>query len=174
MAVAAPVQPLIGLLHQMRKTIERMDDLDYVAAPPGRTSGGVGGHVRHCLDHVAALVSARRNGVCEYDRRRRGTDIERCRAAAIAQIVELVEALAGFDAAVLDEPLLVETQIDPSGAMILTRSSVCREVAFVVSHTIHHNALVAQMLTARGVVLDARFGVAPSTPLQSGTLACAR
>jgi hypothetical protein len=173
MTLAAPVQPLAGLLHQMRSMIERMDDEAYTLPAPGRSSGGVGGHVRHCLDHVGALVNATRTGVVEYDRRRRGTDVESCRAAAIDRIGELVARLAALDASVLDEPLLVETQIDPAGAMILTRSSVCREVAYVISHTIHHNAIVAQLLAGREVTLDTRFGVAPATPVETVT-ACAR
>jgi len=173
MTLAAPVQPLAGLLQQMRSMIERLDDEAYTMPATGRSSGGVGGHVRHCLDHVSALLNAARTGVVEYDRRRRGTDVESCRAAAIHQIGELIAGLATLDSSVLDEPLLVETQIDPAGAMILTRSSVCREVAFVISHTIHHNAIVAQLLAGRDLTLDARFGVAPATPVEQVT-ACAR
>jgi hypothetical protein len=124
------------------------------------------------LDHVSALLHAIRTGICEYDRRRRGTEIESCRAAAISQIALLCEQLATFDDALLDDPLLVETQIDPKGAMILTRSSMCREVAFVISHTIHHNAIVAQLLRARGDDVGERFGLAPATP--SEPTVCAR
>ena len=174
MTLAAPVQPLAGLLQQMRSMIERMNDDDYAAPAPGRSSGGVGGHVRHCLDHVGALISATRSGIVEYDRRDRGTSVETCRAAAVHRAGELLAQLAVLDSSMLDEPLLVETQIDPSGAMILTRSTVCREVAFVISHTIHHNAIVAQLLAGRAVTLDARFGVAPATPLESQTAVCAR
>ena len=174
MTLAAPVQPLAGLLQQMRSMIERMDDDDYAAPAPGRSSGGVGGHVRHCLDHVGALISATRSGIVEYDRRDRGTSVETCRAAAVHRAGELLAQLTVLDSSMLDEPLLVETQIDPSGAMILTRSTVCREVAFVISHTIHHNAIVAQLLAGRAVTLDARFGVAPATPLESQTAVCAR
>jgi hypothetical protein len=174
MTLAAPVQPLAGLLKQMRSMIERMDDDDYLRPAPGRSSGGVGGHVRHCLDHVGALVNATRTGLVEYDRRRRGTDLESCRIAALHQIDELTDRLAVLDASMLDEPLLVETQIDPAGTMILTRSTVCREVAFVISHTIHHNAIVAQLLAGRSLVLDARFGLAPATPVETQDAACAR
>ena len=173
MSLPAPVQPLAGLLQQMRSMIEQMDDRAYAMPAPGRTSGGVGGHVRHCLDHVGALVNATRTGVVEYDRRHRGTDVETCRASALHRIGELIARLIVLDTSVLDEPLLVETQIDPAGAMILTRSSVCREVAFVISHTIHHNAIVAQLLAGRDLTLDARFGLAPATPIEVPT-ACAR
>jgi hypothetical protein len=58
--------------------------------------------------------------------------------------------------------------------MILTRSSVCREVAFVISHTIHHNAIVAQLLAGRELTLDARFGLAPATPVEAPVAVCAR
>ena len=174
MPLAAPVQPLFGLLVQMRTMIERMDDDAYAIPAPGRTSGGVGGHVRHCLDHITALMHATRSGIVEYDRRLRGTEVETCRMAALQQIAALARDLARLDASVLDEPLLVESQIDPSGTMMLTRSSVCREVAFVVSHTIHHNAIVAQLLAGRDVDLDARFGLAPATPLETAAVACAR
>ena len=61
--LVAPVQPLAGLLQQMRSMIERMDDDAYTMPAPGRSSGGVGGHVRHCLDHVGALVHATRTGL---------------------------------------------------------------------------------------------------------------
>lgn len=111
MTLAAPVQPLAGLLQEMRSTIERMDDDAYARPAPG----GVGGHVRHCLDHVGALVNAIRTGIVEYDRRHRGTDVETCRAAAIDRIYELVARLETLDSAMLDEPLLVETQIDRRG-----------------------------------------------------------
>jgi hypothetical protein len=171
---SAPVQPLATLLQQMRSMIERMDDETYTMPAPGRSSGGVGGHVRHCLDHVNALVHATRTGIVEYDRRRRGTDVETCRAAAVQQIAELMSGLAALDGSMLDEPLLVETQIEPAGAMILTRSTICREVAFVISHTIHHNAIVAQLLAGRPIGLDARFGLAPATPIDVQVAVCAR
>jgi hypothetical protein len=167
------LHPLFELLHQMRKMVERLDDVDYAMPSPGRTSGGIGGHVRHCLDHVTALLSATRTGLCAYDRRHRGTPIETSRAAAIDAITDLTTELLHLDTAALNAEVYVETQIDPSGSMIVTRSSVGREVAFIVSHTIHHNAIVGQMMLARGLSVTPRFGRAPATPLDRGTVACA-
>ena len=45
-----------------------------------------------------------------------------------------------------------------------TRTTVARELAFVVSHTIHHSALVAVLLEHGSRRVPARFGVAPTTP----------
>jgi hypothetical protein len=48
--------------------------------------------------------------------------------------------------------------------MTVAASSVGREVAFVTSHTVHHNAILGQLLCAHGVHVPLRFGIAPSTP----------
>jgi hypothetical protein len=161
------LQPLVDLLHQMRTMIARLDDIDYAMPAPGRTAGGIGGHVRHCLDHISALLVGARNGLCAYDRRRRGSEVETSRTAAIEAITEAMTGVLHLDAATLESEVVVETQLDPTGAMVITRSSVSREVAFLVSHTIHHNAIVAQMLQARGIEVAPRFGLAPATPLDS-------
>lgn len=168
------LQPLVDLLHQMRTMIERLDDIDYAIPAPGRTTGGIGGHVRHCLDHVSALLGATQTGLCAYDRRQRGTDVETCRTAAIDATTDAMIQLLQLDAATLESEVFVETQLEPGGAMVVTRSTVCREVAFLVSHTIHHNAIVAQMLHARGVEVTPRFGLAPATPLGGGEAICAQ
>jgi hypothetical protein len=176
------LQPLVDLLHEMRTMIERLDDVDYARPAPGRTSGGIGGHVRHCLDHVAALLAGVQTGLCAYDRRQRGTAVEASRADAVDAITDVMIGLVHLDTSALYSEVYVETQLDPSGAMVITRSSVGREVAFLVSHTIHHNAIVSQMMQARGLQVGPRLGLAPATPVDSlrntfaerGALVCAR
>jgi len=169
-----PVQPLVELLHQMRTLVDGLDDVDYAMPAPGRSSGGVGGHVRHCLDHVTALVAAAHTGECAYDRRARGTGIETNRHAAMRAVAELIAVVSQLDPALLERDIAVETQLDHAGTMMTTRSSLGRELAFVMSHTVHHNAIVGQMLQARGVSMGPRFGLAPSTPSESESFACAR
>ena len=153
--------------------IERLDDAGYVMRAPGRSSG-VGGHVRHCLDHVSALFAATRTGVCAYDRRSRGTDVETNRRVAIRAINELTDAVRQLNPALLDRHIDVETQLDREGTMITTSSSIGRELVFVTSHIVHHNAVVALMLQDRGISTGPHFGLAPSTPSQSESLTCAR
>jgi hypothetical protein len=174
MAVSSPVAPLIELLQQMQALIEKLDDIDYARPAPGRSSGGVGGHVRHCLDHVMALLASTHTGLCAYDRRGRGTDVESCRLAALRAISTLTALLSDVGPELLDRTVSVETQLDHAGAMITTRSSVGREVAFVINHTIHHHAIVGQMLSGRGIPVNPHLGLAPSTPSESEAVACAR
>ena len=168
------LQPLVDLLHEMRTMIARLDDFDYAMPAAGRVTGGIGGHVRHCLDHVSALLASTRTGLCAYDRRQRGTDVETSRTAAVDATTHAMIGLLQLDAATLESEVFVETQLDPAGEMVVTRSSISREVAFLVSHTIHHNAIVAQMLHARGIEPTPRFGLAPATPLGKGAALCAQ
>jgi len=161
---AAAVQSLVRLLEEMHALIDGLDDVEYAMPAPGRSSGGIGGHMRHCLDHVRALLTATNTGLCAYDRRQRNTGIETDRAEAMRASFQLMSAIGRLDPSLLERDVLVETQLDHGGAMITTRSTVARELMFVISHTIHHNAIVAQMLRARGVTMEPRFGLAPATP----------
>jgi hypothetical protein len=156
--------PLLHLLRELRCMIERIDDHTYTAPGPGRSSGSIGGHVRHCLDHVKALLSATRSRLCAYDRRERGTDVERCRLSALKELEDLEAEVATLAHDVLDISIAVETQTNAQGTMVVTRSTVAREIVFVSSHIIHHNALVAHLLALHGTHMGARFGVAPATP----------
>jgi len=158
------------LLDEMRSMIERIDDESYAAPARGRSGGGIGSHVRHCLDHVGALITGTHTGLCAYDRRARGTAVETCRLAALRRILDLEADLLRLDRHLFEIPLDVESQVDHAGTFVVTTSSVGRELMFVINHTIHHNAMIAHLLDERAVDMGPRFGLAPATPV----LACAR
>ena len=50
--------PLIRLLEQLADVIGRLTESQYAQKPVGVVESSVGGHVRHCLDHVRALIDA--------------------------------------------------------------------------------------------------------------------
>jgi uncharacterized damage-inducible protein DinB len=139
----------------------------YVAAPLPSVSGSIGGHVRHTLDHIAAFVGASPSaGLC-YDRRERGTSIETDPSAALRAILRLKAALAGRPQETLEQPVQVASLIAASGESITGWSTLARELAFVVSHTVHHQAIIALLLAAQGLGAPDWFGYAPSTPRAS-------
>jgi uncharacterized damage-inducible protein DinB len=128
------------------------------------SSGSIGGHVRHCLDHVEALERALDRGVCCYDDRVRGTAVEDDPAVACARLAACRMRLAALDPAMLARPLALSARISTDGVTVHAPSTVGREVAFVISHTVHHAALVAVLLEDLGIAVPARFGLAPTTP----------
>lgn len=164
LAVAA----LAELLRQLRGVVETLTDDQYARAPLGAASGSIGGHVRHNLDHVAALLAGLRSGCVNYDRRERDPATERDRATALARLAACEAELAAFSWD--DRPLTLETDHPPGRVA----TSAARELAFVISHAIHHDAIVAILVRTLGGTVPAGFGFAPSTLRHQGRQPCVR
>jgi uncharacterized damage-inducible protein DinB len=156
--------PLAALLGQLAGVLKRLDDEQYTVQAARGISGSIGGHVRHCLDHVSALIAAAGTGRIDYDHRRRGTAVESCRTAALAEIRRVTYDLCLLTVHPLDRPLQLVAAVDCRGARLSAPSSVGREFAFVVSHTIHHLAVIALLLRDLSIEVPPRFGYAPTTP----------
>lgn len=165
---AIPVDALCTLLDDLGGVLMQVGTDQYRARPATGVSGSVGAHVRHVLDHVAALVEASSAGELCYDERQRGTRIEVDPAAALSQIYGLQLGLERMAARHQDQHVRVRSQIDRRGRCIASWSTLGRELAFVISHTIHHQAIIALLLAeGASVAVPERFGYAPSTPLPS-------
>lgn len=136
------------------------------------SSGSIGSHVRHCLDHVEALERALVRGVCCYDDRVRGTSVEDDPAIACARLKACQGRLGALDPEFLQTPLTLSARITVDGVAVRALTTVAREVTFLISHTIHHAALIAVLLEDLGHERPARFGLAPSTPTLEAV--CAR
>ena len=125
----------------------------------------VGGHVRHNLDHFLCLESGLAAGKVDYDARDRDEFLETNPAYAAAKMEELISFTHTLVGANLDQALLVkmDSGIDHAEEDHWSPSSLRRELQFLISHTIHHYALIATLCTREGLDLPADFGVAPST-----------
>jgi uncharacterized damage-inducible protein DinB len=158
-----PAEPLVRLLDELAAVISGLTDAQYVQKPVGVMPSSVGGHVRHWLDHVAALAASVEAGTLNYDHRQRGTPVETERSAALAAITRLAAQLRHITAAHLDRPVEVEILLTADGSAQTFRSTVERELAYVVSHSVHHNAIIGAMVQTLGGPVPPRFGYAPST-----------
>ena len=156
--------PLADLLRELAGVVGQLTAAQY-NAPAGESffRGTIGGHVRHCLDHARALLDTIDSGVIDYDARDRGTRIELDPGAARDEIHRL-RTLAE-SAAQKSPDLTVFVRVLPTrdGAPVQIRSTLGRELGFVLSHTIHHNAMIRGMAMAMGIGLPQSFGYAPST-----------
>lgn len=174
-AAGSPPAPLLEalceVLEQGRRLALRLDPGVYAAAPEGLASSGAGPHLRHSLDFCRRLLEGLDSGRIDYDRRERDPREETDPAYAARQVEALVAALRAtrdFDpwATVQvrhDLPAALIAACDEAGARPWTGSTLGREVLFVLSHTIHHYALIAMALRHHGIDPGADFGVAPST-----------
>ncbi len=172
--VEPAVGSLVGLLHQLFDLIESLTDEEYTRKPVGVVESSIGGHVRHNLDHIAALVRGLPAGELSYDHRDRGTDVECDRGAALTAILQLERELLALPWDELPPLVTLSALVAPDRPPVVALTSPERELAFVVSHTIHHNALVRVMVKLIGVRVPADFGYAPSTLVHKRNRTCVR
>lgn len=175
-AGAHRTNPFVFMANSLRELAEVLavtTDEQYVRKPVGVIQSSVGSHVRHCLDHFEAFCSGASTRVMDYDVRARGTMVETDRSAALASIRRLQDQLALLEASMLTRTVRVTSMLAGDGTSIETPSSLGRELAFVLSHTVHHNALIAVMFRTLGVSIRERFGFAPSTIAHLEAAACA-
>ncbi len=148
----------IEVLRQGLALLGQIDDRLYVSISGTLFHSGVGSHFRHCLDSYQCFLKGARTGRIDYDQREREAQLDSDRARAMARI-ELTIAQ-------LDDVLLTDLSNhlqSRQDSPHWTASSLDRELQFLLSHTIHHYALIALMLRIQGFSPAAGFGVAPST-----------
>ncbi len=148
--------------------LRRLDDDRFCASPDRLYRGGVGAQFRHCLDFYMSFLDGLAMGRVDYSQRRRDPMLETSREHALAAARGVSERLFAIGSGEAGRSLLVRSEEPPprSGALEWSGSTVGRELQFLVSHTIHHYALIAAVLKLQGH--DVRrdfpeFGVAPST-----------
>ena len=151
-----PASALGRLLDDLAMRLSDIPTEVYRARFVAELSGSIGEHVRHCLDHVSALVTAPPDTTLSYDHRHRGTAVETDREAALQQIGHLGEALAAWGTRWMEEPIRVASRISTAGEALVGWSTLARELAFVVSHTIHHQAIIALLLALHGEAVPDR------------------
>lgn len=159
--MALPVAELISELGRVLQSLA----VEKYATPRGPLflDASIGGHVRHTLDHVRALLQGIAAGTIDYDTRTRGTSVESDLGAALAEIRALVARLHAVAELPSGSPLAVRFKPTRDGEPVLVHSTLARELAFVHSHTIHHHATIRSMIISLGGQLPDSFGYAPST-----------
>lgn len=155
------IQGNIDILQQGKTLLQNLDDAAYQHCSENVFNSSVGSHVRHNLDHYSNFLKGIKTGKINYDNRQRDLLIETKRIAAINLINEICNHLN-----TLDEPAkplqiwLADTE-SLDGKWITT--TVLRELEFLMSHTIHHYAIITIMCRLEGLAVEKGFGIAPST-----------
>lgn len=143
--------------------IERIEESVWSASPAPLAASSVGAHFRHVFDHVEALLCGLADGIVDYDARARDVRIERDRSYALAYTRRLEARLRALVDGDGDGAVRVLQDCGERGSRAATCSSGARELQFVVAHTTHHHAMIALLLRAAGIQVEASFGLAPST-----------
>ena len=153
------------VLEQGLALVERLDERLYAETPGLPVRGGVGSHFRHCLDFHQSFLAGVASGRVDYNRRERDALVGRDPAFAATKLRIVISELRRLSADG-EAGVLVSLEEDADASSELPRwclSTVSRELQFLLSHTVHHYALVALMLRLRGFEPGEEFGVAHST-----------
>jgi hypothetical protein len=123
----------------------------------------IGQHIRHILEFYLLLVSGSFTGTINYDKRERDMRIETDPSFA-AKVIERI--LSGINT--LDESQTVKFEADYSSSgssQNRITSSVGRELAYCIEHSIHHQAIIKAGLIDLHLsdLVSEQFGIAYST-----------
>ncbi len=164
----------ILVLQQGARLIQSIDDSVYQHRVAGVFKGSIGAHVRHNLDHYRLFMNGLASGHIDYEARQRNTALEFDCEAALTGIVDICKQLHALPDH--QGPLHLRVRNNHGNECAWARTSVSRELDFLLSHTTHHYALVAVMCRLGDVPIEEGFGLAPSTLryLDSLDNSCAR
>ncbi len=153
----------VYFIEQGRALLRNLDDNLFCRAANGQS--GVGAHLRHVIDCFRCFQRGLADGRVDYDSRQRDPLLEQDRKIADGALAEISQALnnLGADDAARRLEVKVDTVAWEDPALHWHVSSLGRELQFLLSHTVHHYALIALLLRQQGFEPGADFGVAPST-----------
>ncbi len=109
-------------------------------------------------------------GSIDYDARKRDKSVENKMDVATIALDSLgrrIETMAALDH--LETPITVRESVHYRGPAVTMRSTVGRVLMGLVTHSIHHLAIIALIVKSYGYEMDSDFGKAASTILYEST-----
>lgn len=156
--VSANCHSLLEIKSQLSELPEQLYTLQ-----PELTAGSIGVHVRHILEHYHMLLAGLSQGVICYDDRIRSEKIEQSLSIALSTLTGITSHLQTLIPEG-DRPLTLKAVVSGNSAeQVCTETTLVRELIFIHSHTIHHQAIVSVLLKAESIEVSDDFGVAPAT-----------
>ena len=149
------------------QVIELLQTIDNeIFCQPLETFNGssVGQHVRHIIDFYLCLIRGCKEDNIDYDKRQRNPLIERDPKVAIAELLEIAEAVQALD---IQKIIQVNSSFtdDTHEANSQISTSIGRELMYAYDHAIHHLAMVKIGMKQHfpEIQVNKNLGVAPST-----------
>ncbi|MGJ8676401.1 MAG: DinB family protein [Akkermansiaceae bacterium] len=154
----------IYFLRQGLELLSQLDDSLYDQAVPSFYGSSLGGHMRHCIEHYLSFINGVESEAIDYDARSRDRSVEVSVATAQLRIQTIIEQLNEvLTHTSLNTSVKVQMDCSMEKESDWQVSTIGRELQFLVSHTVHHFAMMKGMCAPLGAKLPEGFGIAPST-----------
>ena len=171
-----PLLPLHGMnsfaqdnaacLGQALSLLDSLSPETYTKVCSECLDSSIGAHLRHAIEHYQSFAEGYSTSAIDYDARRRDPSIETDPLHA----GEVLRSLRNFlDSLASDDPgkelrVKMDCGSQPEEeSQAWTASTAGRELQFLLSHAIHHYALISVICRTQKIPLAEGFGIAPST-----------
>lgn len=147
------------ILSQLAELAGQLSNDQYTQSMTVLTDNSVGKHIRHIVEFYQCLLNGISIGEIDYDKRERNLLLE----TDINYTQEIIKEIVSYTEIVLDNPL--KLKISYEGGICSVNTSVFRELAYNIEHTIHHLAIIKIGIKTHfsEISLSKNLGVAYST-----------
>ena len=134
-----------------------------VFAYRGDGNSSIGAHVRHVVDRCQSFFNGLDAGCIDYDDRKRGTSVETDVRAAMNALAETRGRFEALDLDTRGAEISVRELVHYNGEPTIAASTLDRELMGLITHSIHHLAIIAMIARATNHPVSPNLGKAPST-----------
>jgi uncharacterized damage-inducible protein DinB len=149
-----------GCVGQCLEVVRSLPVATYRHCLPGGSS--IGTHMRHIIERIACVLDGQEHGVVDYDCRARDRLLESNPETATSALEAIQDTLATLEAGAT-VALEVRESVQQENPAVAVASTLERELMSLISHTIHHLAIIALLSRGAGHPLRDDIGKAPST-----------
>ena len=150
-------------LEEIKALLSQLSTEQYTHHARLLSGATIGEHVRHILEFYQSVINALDTKIVNYDKRKRNFSIENDKEIAMQNIDLICTALTFY---MEDESLVLVGNFSSSeGAESRITTTLFRELAYCLEHSIHHQALMKVGLLELNSLscIDSSFGLAPAT-----------
>lgn len=151
-------------LRRLKKLLLKLSEQQYYYQSKLLTGATIGQHTRHILEFYLCLIKGvKDNKTVNYDSRERDLELENNLSFAVFTIDKIC---SNINLSQTTAPFHLQGNYDTGREnKISIPSSIERELAYCLEHSIHHQALIKIALIELQAenLIDETFGVAPAT-----------
>ena len=149
-------------LKQVQTILEKLTNEQYARPLEILSNSSIGGHVRHILEFYICLMRKDHTEI-SYDKRDRNKRLEEDKSYCLQMIPSIISTLETYRA---DQELVLFSNFsETSDEVIELTTSLFRELAYCLEHSVHHEAIIKIAINSLCNEIDMieTFGVAAST-----------
>lgn len=149
----------VTILHQLSHLLNQLTEEQYAKPLSCMAQNSIGKHVRHVIECYQCMLQGIENGLVDYDKRARNLQLETDKEFALEVLHAISETILKI------EEKLMQLAVTYSETTSLVQTSVMREVAYNVEHTVHHLAIIKMGINVAfpSIQIPENVGVASST-----------